>query len=76
MFSCMCGFFSESIRSRYIVKKIIGEGGYGKVYEGIRISDGKKVDKHFALTLKSVYTALIKKKPTDSFILKYSILHG
>ncbi len=53
----MSVFFSESIRSRYIVKKIIGEGGYGKVYEGIRISDGKKVDKHFALTFKSVYTA-------------------
>ncbi|XP_058652442.1 serine/threonine-protein kinase pim-2-like [Onychostoma macrolepis] len=34
---------NESIRSRYIVKKIIGEGGYGKVYEGIRITDGKKV---------------------------------
>lgn len=49
--------FLESNRSRYIVKTIIGEGGYGKVYEGIRISDGKKVDKHFALIFKSVYTA-------------------
>lgn len=54
MFSCMCFFFFlESLRSRYKVQKIIGEGGYGKVYEGIRISDGKKVDRHFALTLKS-----------------------
>ncbi|XP_026100588.1 uncharacterized protein LOC113071443 [Carassius auratus] len=34
---------NESISTRYIVQNIIGEGGYGKVYEGIRISDGKKV---------------------------------
>ncbi|XP_050982027.1 serine/threonine-protein kinase pim-2 [Labeo rohita] len=34
---------NESIHSRYRVKKPIGEGGYGKVHEGIRISDGKKV---------------------------------
>ncbi|KAK2896441.1 hypothetical protein Q8A67_010929 [Cirrhinus molitorella] len=34
---------NESIHSRYRVKNIIGQGGYGKVYEGIRISDGKKV---------------------------------
>ncbi|XP_026100608.1 serine/threonine-protein kinase pim-2-like [Carassius auratus] len=34
---------NESISTRYIVQNIIGEGGYGKVYEGIRVSDGKKV---------------------------------
>uniref|UniRef100_A0A9J8A6X2 non-specific serine/threonine protein kinase n=1 Tax=Cyprinus carpio carpio TaxID=630221 RepID=A0A9J8A6X2_CYPCA len=38
-----CAPTNESLRSRYKVQKIIGEGGYGKVYEGIRISDGKKV---------------------------------
>lgn len=65
-------FFLESLRSRYKVQKIIGEGGYGKVYEGIRISDGKKVDRHFALTLKSEK----KLREPKGFILKYSVLHG
>ncbi|XP_043085417.1 serine/threonine-protein kinase pim-2-like [Puntigrus tetrazona] len=50
LFSCQnkvgssdCVPSTESFHSRYMVKRIIGEGGYGKVYEGIRISDGKKV---------------------------------
>ena len=70
----MC--FSESFESLYNVKKMIGSGGFGRVFRGIRKFDGKKVNltelyKHFALACIKTHF----KQFTDGLILSTRCLN-
>ncbi len=71
-------FSSEPIQSRYIVKKIIGEGGYGKVCERIRFSDGKNLAlcSYIEICVQCFDQNIFKAPTILNTCLKYSILHG